>query len=106
MAREINTHFKAESGPGGKWKPCSAEYAERRAKGRGGNKILQDTGVLRGSMVNRWTTRVAQVSTQVPYAATHQYGDESRNVPARPFMWLPEKFMDTWTTKFQYWLVG
>ena len=38
------------------------------------------------------------VGSNVPYAATHNYGDPSRNIPARPF--LPAVIPDVWLERW------
>lgn len=65
----------------------------RQGRGPGGHKILQDTGRLRGSIIpgTRGSKR-AFVSTNLFYAATHQYG--RGNIPARPFMWISRSGLD------------
>lgn len=54
-----------------------------RLKYREGMPLL-DTGRLRNSILVRTTDGGIRVSTNVVYAATHQYGRDS--IPARPFL--------------------
>lgn len=89
-------HFENEMGPKGKWKPWSKMYAEHMAKiGKGGNRILQDTGFLRGAFhPASYRTQKdgilwfnpAKTKSGDPYAARH---DENR-----PFMWLSDRALD------------
>lgn len=95
MHGDVMKHFQTESAPDGKWHRWSAKYAAARARGRGGNKILQDTGQLRGSIGFSNTSKTASVGTNLVYAPTHQYGDSARNIPKREFLWVsPALFQD------------
>ncbi len=87
--REVIGHFRDETGPDGPWKPWAASTKAARKRGRGGNKILQDEGTLMGSIVFTASERSALIKTVLDYAATHQEGDREKNIPARPFMFLP-----------------
>lgn len=86
-------------------------------------EILRDTGILLNSLspgqlgggalpssysppagdggaaqILRTVANGAYVGTTVPYAAVHQHGSESRNIPARPF--LPHRIPDKWARKW------
>lgn len=92
-------HFDKERGPEGEWKPWSAAYTRHMRKiGKGGNRILQDTGRLRQSFVpsNYRTGRgrvewfnPAKTKGGFPYAAAHNEGGPQ--LPRREFMWLSDK---------------
>lgn len=96
--RDINEHFEKEEGSGGKWEHWSFWYAlQMEKKGKGGNKILQDTGRLRNSfkpMSMRKTGEGflwfnnAQTKKGFPYAYAHDEGGDK--LPKRDFMWLSE----------------
>jgi phage gpG-like protein len=100
--QDIMDHFEKEKGPTGKWKSWSSIYASRMAKvGKGGNKILQDTGRLRNSFLpTNWRVKSdgiewynpATTNNGFPYAKAHDEG--SGSLPARTFMWLSDKSMD------------
>lgn len=83
--RDVVEHFKDERGPKGKWPNLKSP------RKRGGTKILQDTGILRASIRSKAAAREAIVFTDLVYAATHHFGDSSRNIPARPYMWISKK---------------
>ena len=96
-------HFKQEQGTGRvpwvKWSKSHRKAMERI--GKGGNKILQDTGRLRGSFLptqRRMSAEgilwfnPAKTKKGFPYAAAHQEGGEK--LPARPFMWISDKTLD------------
>lgn len=76
MWKDVMDHFAKEQGPAGKWKPL------KYRKG----KILQDTGRLRASIIQRPERKRAILETTVPYAGTHQYG--TGRVPQRKFLYL------------------
>jgi phage gpG-like protein len=102
---DIDDHFQKERGPHGRWRPWSAAYRKRMmAQGKGGNKILQDTGRLRsGWLPNRYRTSKTGILwfNPVKYAGIHDRG--SRTMPRRQFTWLSSraiKKMETDTAKF------
>ncbi len=83
MHKDVMEHFKAEQGPEGSWEPI-----ERTGK------ILQDTGRLRASIKKTSKKHEAQVATNVIYAATHNFGDDKRNIKKREFMYLSDKSIE------------
>ena len=99
--QDVMDHFRKEEGAKksgdtpSSWarlSPITIAY-RRTGKGTGGHKILQDTGRLRGSIIpGTRGTRRAFVSTNLVYAATHQYG--RGNIPARPFLWISRSGLD------------
>jgi phage virion morphogenesis protein len=76
---------------GAPWKPWSPNYARTR---HGGNTLLRDTGALVDSMTHQVDApgKAVNVGSNLVYAATHQYGDPTRKIPARPF--LDDSFSD------------
>jgi phage gpG-like protein len=93
--RDVVDHFTKETGPDGKWAPLSKSTIAARKKGKrkgGGQRILQDTGILRQS--NRFQVvngDEAHVYNQVPYAAFHDSDDPRKgNLPQRKFMYLSD----------------
>ncbi len=99
---DIIKHFEDELGSGGPWKAWSTSYKEQMDKdGKGGNKILQDTGRLRQNFKPSKVRRVnqgflwfndAQTKNGFPYAAAHDQG--GGKLPMRDFMWLSNEAMD------------
>lgn len=89
--KDIIDHFQAERGPDGMW----AEWAESTKAKRGNGKKLQDTGNLRQNFLPgniRDSGRDSIVFfNSTPYAATHDLGNSSRNIPQREFMYLSDK---------------
>lgn len=103
---DIIDHFQKEMGPDGQWKSWGRAYTRRMIEeGKGGNKMLQDTGNLRQSFKPGGTsgTRVekdsivwfnnATTSDGFPYAWWHdsQEASASRKSGPRKFMWLSNK---------------
>lgn len=100
--QDIINHFEKEQGPSGKWKAWSKVYAEHMETiGKGGNKILQDSGRLRQSFTpGQWRKRPAGIEWYnpaktkggFPYAAAHDEGGPK--LPQRRFMWLSDSAMN------------
>lgn len=94
--QDIMDHFNRQSGPNGRWKPWSEIYArDMSRRGKGGNRILQDTGRLRQGVTPGNVRRSSRgliwynpVRTRhgFPYAVAHDEG--GRKLPQREFMWL------------------
>jgi len=88
--RDIIDHYEKEQGPKSKWKAWSAAYRRQMAKrGKGGNKILQDTGFLRQ---NVRAANVRKVSEGIlwfnPAKTKSGFGYAKHHDKTRPFMWL------------------
>ncbi len=99
--KDIISHFESETAPDGAWQAWSNSYDRHMQMiGKGGNKILQDTGRLRNTMMpgggggsratgdgllffNNATTKGG-----FPYAAAHDTGGPK--LPKRKFMWLSD----------------
>lgn len=94
--KDVDDHYKKTSGPDGPWQSWSPGYALHMSKlGKSGNNILQDTGRLRqGIMPGRSSSEFIEWINPVEYASTHNYGDPSRNIPAREFMYLSDLAME------------
>ena len=68
--------FRNEEAPDGtKWKPTKRTSTSTRRE-----KILTNTGRLRRSINSKSDRRGFAVGTNVKYAATHQFGDDSREL--------------------------
>lgn len=104
--RDIVRHFEKEEGPEGEWTPWSDAYAAHMKRiGKGGNKILQDTGRLRQSLIQGTRAGVesgylfinpAKTPSGFPYAAYH---DQKRE-----FMWLSENARENLAGQVIDWL--
>ena len=92
--RDVIDHFRKEEGPGGSWAALSQATLQMRRKGKKSrsDKILQDTGTLRnsllpGSGLTRFEPTKVILSTRVEYGAKHEFGI---GVPKRRFMWISD----------------
>lgn len=89
LALFTSQSFEKETSPfGEKWKPLSSATLK---KSKGLKKKLVDKGKLVNSISTSHTTKSANIGTNVPYAAIHQFsGKAGRNhkviIPARPFI--------------------
>ena len=80
---DVIDHFQKEAGPSSSW-----------ANTKRGGKILQDTGRLKQSIRTSYSKRIAQVRTNMEYAATHNFGFKKKNIPQREFMYLSKKAIE------------
>lgn len=96
MHKDTMTHFRDEMGDKGKWPELSTITIKRRRIGPNkgfGNKRLQDTGILRASMMITNKKDLAKVFSTVPYARIHQKGGRAGRglkvrIPQRKYLWL------------------
>jgi len=101
VLRDINEHF--EKAPPGKtggsignttWAAWSDAYAKNMAsRGKAGNLLLQDTGHMKRSIYPgkpKKSGSGVMWFNAAPYSAQHDEGDPSKNLPARPFMWISD----------------
>lgn len=98
MVTQVEMRFKKQVDPeGNKWAEHAESTTEARRRGakRGkSDKILQDSGDLfKAVNVYRIDKLSVIVGTNLPYARTHQLGDESRGIVARPYLGISEKRM-------------
>lgn len=114
MAEDVDTTFEKEGAREGRdaWVPSErvsrAKFRQMVAQDRyesgkakkpprkGSPKTLQDTGRLRRTVTGtkKATPTEASIGTNLIYAATHEFGDHSRNIPMRPFMFLTQEATD------------
>ena len=88
LADATEQAFENEATPDGKpWEHRAAStLASSKYRDRQPEKILQFSGHLVRSILADWSETEAIVGTNAIYAATHQFGDSQRNIPARPFL--------------------
>lgn len=80
--------FAREEAPDGTpWAPLSPSYAARKAKRSAGGLLVLDD-LLRGGLRWQVSGNELQLGTDRVYGATHQFGREEANIPARPFLGL------------------
>ena len=65
--------------------------ALKQPRPRGGDKPLQDTGVLMGSITAQVHGNTLQVGTATDYAHYHQFG--TQHIPARPFLGVTDDLL-------------
>ena len=94
--KKVISHFEQEKGPKGRWKELSPVTIARR-RGQS-SKPLQDTGRLKGSILNKAFNNKAIVFTNVKYAIFHDKG--TKKIPQRKFMWIEDGFVKTLADKY------
>lgn len=82
--RQVDKHFQDEMGPDEKWEELSDATLDRRRKGKKkgrSDRILQDTGKLRNSVIGRGAGHIeragltqVEFGTNLDYASVHQNG--------------------------------
>jgi phage virion morphogenesis protein len=88
LVRNIRNRIAAERTPeGAPFAPLHPRTL-RRKRGPGILRERAMRGGLFASFVSQVEGRTLRVGTNKVYAATHQFGDASRNIPARPFLGL------------------
>jgi len=88
LMQRTEERFDTEAGPGGiEWPDIAAETRKRKKH----PKILTESRDLRSSFSYAASADELVFGTNVLYAATHQFGDPSRNIPARPFLGWDEE---------------
>lgn len=81
--------FTEQVDPAGRpWAPLSPGYKKRKRRQQ--DLILVLDGYLKGTLAKRVRAARLEIGSNRVYAATHQLGDERRNIPARPFLGLAE----------------
>jgi len=86
--------FDNQASPAGvPWQPLSPSTQKNKKT----NKILFESGNLRGSLTAFGTHNQAIVGVNAtyksfPYGLTHQFGSTKLNIPARPFLPVDENY--------------
>lgn len=73
-----------ESPEGEPWADLKPDYAARKKKNKDRILVLED--MLAGTLRYRADARSLLFGTNMIYGATHQFGREEANIPARPFL--------------------
>lgn len=77
--------FERQEAPDGTpWEPLNPKYQARKKKNQ--DLILVLEGYLRNTLAYDPRPDSLEFGTNRIYGATHQFGDESRGIPARPFL--------------------
>lgn len=116
IIQDIEDHFQREQGPEGAWPDWSDAYKKHMLKrGKGGNKILQDSGHLKGGVrPSNWRKsrsglevfNPAKTKTGFAYAAHHNEGSSTSDGKPRTFMWLSDKGLDKISQATLAYIVG
>ena len=70
------------------WLPWTERYDETRNHAK--HSLLIEEGGLQESIQSLSTSDEVRVGSNLIYAATHQFGDEERGIPARPYLGLSD----------------
>ncbi len=79
LVTAVDDQFQTEGG--GDW----PGFAESTLRTRAGGTLLQDDGILAGSIEPNSGARFAEASTGVAYAVHHIFGAPKASIPARNF---------------------
>lgn len=79
---------KKESPDGKSWQKWSDKYAKRRPSGK--TLLMNEDSLLDTITYVTVDQDSIEVGSNMIYAATHQFGDEDRKIPARPFLGISE----------------
>lgn len=90
--KNVMKHFDDEQGPNRKWARWNKKingkrvFFSSRPTKRGGNKLLQDTGTLRGANRGKGLNNEAWIYNRTSYAKFHQ--DGTKKMVKRAFLWI------------------
>ena len=85
VARVVQRFEQSRSPDGTAWQ------ALKRPRPRGGDRPLQDTGVLMGSITAQVHGNILQIGTATDYAHYHQFG--TQHIPVRPFLGVSDDLL-------------
>ena len=85
VARVVQRFEQSRSPDGTAWQ------ALKRPRPRGGDRPLQDTGVLMGSITAQAPGNILPIGTATDYAHYHQFG--TQHIPARPFLGVTDDLL-------------
>ena len=91
-----NIKIRKTQSDGTPWPPMSEATKAMRRTGGGTSapRLLEDTGRLRTSIAYKVEGNTVYTGTNVDYARDLQFGDESKNLPAREFIWINDKTVE------------
>jgi len=81
-----NRMSKEVSPDGQAWEPLSINTIEQKDLTNQSEKILRGYGTLADMLSYQISGNQLMFGSSMEYAATHQFGRESANIPARPFL--------------------
>ena len=91
LASSVKERIDTEkaSPEGEDWLPWTERYDETRSHAK--HSLLIEEGGLQESIQSLSTSDEVRVGSNLIYAATHQFGDEERGIPARPYLGLSDE---------------
>ena len=85
LLQSTEQRFVDQRDPDGRpWEPLNADYRSRKKRNQ--HLIMVLNGYLSGSLRYQAGASSLELGTNSIYAATHQFGDDERGIPARPFL--------------------
>ena len=103
LLNSTRERFNTMRAPDGSlWPSLSPGYAGRKSKNA--ELILTLNGYLRGLLTIQTSKDTLRIGTPLIYGATHQVGDASRHIPARPFLGLSESDTQDILDALEEWL--
>ncbi|MEW4983077.1 MAG: phage virion morphogenesis protein [Cycloclasticus sp.] len=89
----LNSHRdrwdRQESPDGEPWAKLDPKYQARKKKNAG--KVLVLEGLMRDTLAYNVSASRLELGTNFVQGATHQFGDKSRGIPARPFLGISDE---------------
>lgn len=96
MLRSTRQRFDDQVSPEGEpWEPLSERYRKRKPKRK--DQILVLNTYLRDTIRYQADSDMLEIGTDRIYGASHQFGDEDRGIPERPFLGFSESDLDSAT---------
>jgi phage virion morphogenesis protein len=98
LLNSTQDRFDLQQSPDGvPWAPLSEKYlkSKRKRESDGADAILVLEKHLRGELAYNSGDDWMEITAPRVYAATHQFGDDSRNIEARPFLGISDDDMST-----------
>jgi len=71
---------------GNPWEPLSVNTIEQKSLSSQSDKVLRGYGTLADTLNYQLSDNQLMFGSNMEYAATHQFGRESANIPAREFL--------------------
>ncbi|WP_273152819.1 phage virion morphogenesis protein [Methylophaga thiooxydans] len=73
---------------GNPWEPLDPKYQARKKKNA--DKVLVLEGFMRDTLAYNTSSQSMEMGTNLIQGATHQFGDDDRGIPARPYLGVSE----------------
>jgi len=87
LLESTQNRMSKELSPDGKaWEPLSIHTIEQKDLSGQSDKILRGYGTLADTLAYQLSANQLMFGSNMEYAATHQFGREKANIPAREFL--------------------